>query len=85
MALELDGTATTIKKRSRKRVRCDWCKGTIRLRSEIVYTDDGHRMHLGCAADFKHRNDDLGETEVVSKLEPCPECFTIAPCLCVGS
>ena len=74
MTLQLDGTSTTTKKRDKKRVYCTDCGNSIRLRSEMVRGDDGLPYHLLCAGFVHHE-----------RLAPCPDCFTIAPCLCVGT
>lgn len=74
MALDIAGSSTTKKKRTKNRVRCTDCKNTIRLKAELVRGDDGLPYHLLCAGFVHHE-----------KLTPCPTCFIIAPCLCVGS
>lgn len=67
-------SAPTIKRRDKsKRVVCADCGDTIKFRKEIVRGEDGRPYHLLCAGFVHHE-----------KLEPCPECFMIQPCLCTG-
>lgn len=69
----LQGSATTIKRRDKKtKERCADCGDPIRLKAEKV-VQDGQPYHLLCAG-FVH----------AEKVKPCPTCFIIAPCLCVG-
>lgn len=73
MAMVLNGSATAIKRRDKsKRIKCADCGDTVKLRKELVH-QDGLNYHLQCAG-FIH----------AAKLAPCPDCFTMAPCLCVG-
>lgn len=73
MVMQLDGTATTIKRRDKsQRLKCSDCNEPIRLRKEVVW-QDGKPLHLMCAGFVS-----------APKVAPCTECFTIAPCLCVG-
>ncbi|QGZ16746.1 hypothetical protein PBI_DEWDROP_99 [Microbacterium phage Dewdrop] len=74
MAMTLDGTATTIKRRDKAtKIRCAECGEPIRMKKERV-VQDGLSYHLLCAG-FAH----------IERVASCPDCFTVAPCLCVGS
>ncbi|AWN07763.2 hypothetical protein HOT31_gp092 [Microbacterium phage Hendrix] len=74
MALDLQGSATSLKKREKgKRIKCSDCGETVKLKKEMV-EQDGKKYHLVCAG-FIH----------APKLAPCPDCFMVAPCFCVGT
>ena len=74
MVMQLDGTATSIKRRDKsKRIKCADCGETVKLRKELV-VQDGRNYHLLCAG-FIH----------APKTAPCSDCFVVAPCLCVGT
>lgn len=73
MVMQLDGTATAIKRRDKsKRIKCTDCGESVKLRKEVVW-QDGKPYHLLCAG-FVH----------APKVAPCLTCFVVAPCLCVG-
>jgi hypothetical protein len=72
---QLAGSATTFKRRDKtKRVKCADCGKNIALRKELVQGADGKPYHLLCAGFVHH-----------PKLTPCPVCFIVAPCNCVGT